>query len=921
MTTALARPARRRGSIRFATDAIRAITLLAVLLFAAVAAPPGGHAQPRPQPAAAATTEARKVVGLVFDDSGSMKNRIQLPAFAAQLLVSSLDPSRDRLFTIRLSTWVAAAKEGEVARTLAQGGGVNPQSMARLRVKALPDLPRDEFAGASSPEAILGTIRTQWPVARSDTPYGPLEMMLETLTAEARAGDVVHLVVLTDGKFEPAPPDPATLRRNFEQYRSRIKAPLHVDFVLIAPADAEGDGVRLAVEQQGVRRTLAAVFEGGPDRNCGPNTACNDVSNSRDLYRVMFDVVARINETDRSGGRSGSAARVDDRRVTLESPLSVSRIVGMTFAPAGEEPPKLAGTTFGAAPTLALDSWMEAGDTAAGWRDERNKARAVQFNLRTALGPGTHALEFDRPLGDRHLFLFDTAARFRLEARDAQGRPLPTGRDGVAEVVQGQPIRIVGSVTDRIGGRDVDVDWERLTQATVEAFVDTPNGRAAVPVDPTLVDGHRQGTFTPTVVGSHAVGGSLTLDGFVRKEAQRPAFRVVDGKLAPTVAIRAVDCPECGANELRTRLLPDRPTATVGEVDVTLPKDRAVPFTASLAGSPPWMSLVDRDGAAVSPDRVLRPDDGGRATLRLVRTIETPDEPRTHDRPIVVRIQPAAPWSGSVEATATLRVEVPEPRLEHVGDTAGGGPGATLSLDGADLDARRHGLRFELKGVSGLPVRLEDFSVATRSTWVAYEIAQDGAEIVVRPVDRWCVCAAWLFGIPGEVELVHRGIGEARATGPMAFAPTGRELLRSCGPCVGWVLLVVWFAVAVVAYARAPRFPKRAFADIKRRNQPIRASEPLRRWDGEGNWRCIRGAVCWRPTPARHSVEGLHLEAAYGGFRVLFDGSNDAIKVEAQGRTLRTIREEGTRRDFLALPWNSAFGEPRSFEQLVVRSG
>ena len=45
-----------------------------------------------------------KVVGVVFDDSGSMSGQIQLPAFGVQLLLSSLDgrDGKDRVFTVQM---------------------------------------------------------------------------------------------------------------------------------------------------------------------------------------------------------------------------------------------------------------------------------------------------------------------------------------------------------------------------------------------------------------------------------------------------------------------------------------------------------------------------------------------------------------------------------------------------------------------------------------------------------------------------------------------------------------------------------------------------------------------------------------------------------------------------------------------------
>ena len=244
----------------------------------------------------------------------------------------------------------------------------------------------------------------------------------------------------------------------------------------------------------------------------------------------------------------------------------------------------------------------------------------------------------------------------------------------------------------------------------------------------------------------------------------------------------------------------------------------------------------------------------------------------------------------------------------------------TLGFD--DLSGGRQGLRFALEDATGLPIRFEDFSVETTSPWVSYRIASEGSEIVVRPTVRHCLCAVWAFGIPHEATVVYRGYGETRASGRVALSPTAPELWSSCGFCIGILVAAIWLIGAAVTYARAPRFPKNSFAEIRRPHQPIRAVEPLRAWTREGNWRCVRGALfVWRIRPARCSIEGLHLEAAYGGFRLLLATSNELIKVDSRGSTIRTLREEAGHRDVLGLPWNSSFSERRSFEQLVVRVG
>jgi hypothetical protein len=159
------------------------------------------------------------VVGILFDDSGSMASRIQLPTFGAQLLVSTLDGrnGQDRLFTLRLSQAIAVmGTGGDITAKDLPPGGVTADNVAQWVSRRGPSLAytAEDIATDAAQQATMDKMARQWARAGGNTPYEPVEILLDRLTSETKPGEDAVLVVLTDGQFNT----PADIPRDEASY-------------------------------------------------------------------------------------------------------------------------------------------------------------------------------------------------------------------------------------------------------------------------------------------------------------------------------------------------------------------------------------------------------------------------------------------------------------------------------------------------------------------------------------------------------------------------------------------------------------------------------------------------------------------------------------------------------------------------------
>lgn len=146
-------------------------------------------------PWGSALAQTRKVVGVAFDNSGSMGEnggRTNLPVFGIQVLAASLD-QKDRLYALNFRDFLA--------RVRSNGNRVNFSDASTYLTNFSLDSP-------PSQRASIAQLKTWADNPRDGTPFEAVQVMLEHLANVAEKDDDVHAFIFTDGDFnKPPTPD------------------------------------------------------------------------------------------------------------------------------------------------------------------------------------------------------------------------------------------------------------------------------------------------------------------------------------------------------------------------------------------------------------------------------------------------------------------------------------------------------------------------------------------------------------------------------------------------------------------------------------------------------------------------------------------------------------------------------------------
>ena len=498
-----------------------------------------------------------RVVGMVVDDSGSMKTSFHKALFAAQLLIASLGPE-DQLFIARLNG----------------GGG---------QVEAVPPETRGD---------VLRQMQRNWQGKGQHTPFEPLERMLEHLAEVTAAGEDADLLVFADGAFEDPPAD---ARAVFEAIKSRFSGTrLQVYFVWL-PGNAM---------DRGLRDALLSVFNGAP------TAGARDISQPSEVFSGLAEVVEAMAGAD--SVESESLVSREGESLTYTLPFAVRRVIAVTTGDAEREPARWRRASFELTqdPPTTLEPRM-------GRKDEGDatqlRARVVRLESAAPLPAGSEIrLEFDRPLAPEDRILFDADLDIAVEVRGRDGVAVPRDASGRLRVAQGEPLTVHARFMDRdaAGWKPLNLAGTGLVPELTlgdgvreqAMTVDPASGVGRAPAGPYDAPGQRTLSVTGRIRGlKYLRADDLVID--VVPLAQ------VSPKLTTE---RLLPCAGCAPDEARLPLIPGpagaEALALVASVSaVEGPADFALTLDAPL---PPGLTLSAADGTPAL-------DAEGRGRLRL----------------------------------------------------------------------------------------------------------------------------------------------------------------------------------------------------------------------------------------------------------------------------------------------------------------
>lgn len=884
---------------------------------------------------------AGRVVGILFDDSGSMSGRLNLPAFGAQLLVSSLDGvvGQDSLFTVRLSTFEKEVLKGnsKVGRIARGQKTFSPDYIRSLLESQTEGLPRkEEIQTLQAQQKTIDSIREQWPVPVNATPYEPLEILLEQLARAARPDQNVFLIVVTDGEFDRdklAGPDASYpsedyLRRIYSNYEARFAGRLRVEFLLISDIGPKGQRLRSSVETQKVRDTLLSVFNKSTPVPGAPTDGDHNVSSVPELVREIQNIIASISATNRSD--RSEVTKLVDKSIHIRSPFSISRLISIANGPVGDGAPIITSNNLNRQPDLRFESRMENADERSGWGNQKQMAITSHFRFDPPHPSESDiTLNFDRDPSKSVLLLFQTEARYELRIRDASEELVPANADGSVNLVEKRAYTVEGVLVDHApsssGLRDVpfaSLPPSAKFSAFVAGAAPAPGvvpRRSPVRLQRNDPKDRASGALAIPTPGDYTLTGEFNLPGFVSKSATARQLHVQSGSVGYAIDVRAeVPCADCAADELRVtsrQLRENRKLATV-----RVEQSRGIASTGRVTlQAPPSVVLADRDGKIIGPslDVNLAPGSGLDLQLRLADDFN-PAPGKTTDE-VTLSLTASEPFSGRAAAQRHLVVDVPDVKLHYVGNSRESPLDQPLVTSGTSLDKASDFLRFRAENLP-YDARPEDLQMVGAS-WSLQLERRDGTDgIDLIPRQRWCTCLTWAIGVPNSVGLEYvsgPGYRPIVTRAALAFVPTHKELVTSCGAIVLALLVLMWAIAAGYLYVTAFRFPRGSHLEIIRANSPVPESEPLK----GSEQRLLLSALFLQRAHEQTSVRGLYLEARPSGAVLKFQDSDPDIRLIDQASVVGDMLKNNPQLLVQFFPWGSRFSRSRTERLMVIRNG
>lgn len=878
-----------------------------------------------------------RIVAILFDTSGSMNERYNLPSFGARLLAGTIDGRAgfDRLLVMNFNHYAQTyGGEFPIPPILLQYAGPDAGQLQDITIT-------NGVQHQDVVEALRGTFAS----ADVGTPYGPLEVMLDRIVREVAASqddEEVVFVVVSDGSYHDGTTDfdggrqVDYMRGQFEAFRSRIDqagGSLRAEYLLI---DASG-GLESKVRDQGVRDTLLEVFN-GPQRDAqGRLTGARTVSSPDRLWEALKDIIAKVAGTDRETQRP--FVRYSGQQIEVESPLSISRIVIVSTANADATLPTRQDDTLGVEPTDSrrITMRMDGPDRDFTGAPER-QGLVEHLWFQDAVQAGTYTLEFDAPVDEDVFLLFETSSLINLKIIDANGNVVMPDAQGVHTLYKDRDYRFESQILDGIdaaSGQGLVVDLDTLPQSlSMLLSLGGPVGPGTSSM--TVNRAADVGTFdwTPDTIGDVAAFARATA-GILSPSSERLRLSVVDATTDLTITpLRSeAPCPGCGSDQVTSPIEAESSEdVLVGEFDIEADGafDGAITFGPSEI--PEGFELRDKDGNVIDPNAIIEFGAQDTQTFELWRKGGVTTEQLARGAADVeISVAPAGEWTGApVQRNGTVLLNPPGLSLDLVAVSEPITPGEVdgLKVPGGEMLLGQFSAQFALNDIVIPPDRdrLSDATDITSNRFtdrlVRFELDSPDPRSVgfnaleIRPESRyWCLC--WIFlenaalgtnlrqiDVAYRVQVEDVVIQQASAVVPMEF-PVSRWL---GGTSCLWNLLMAFlfyvFLRGVWALFTTYRFPKGARIEIVELDERV-SYKPLDR----GNTVWLKAWLAWAigNPDERRVIEGLRLTATRNGALLDISRGTPNWILDRLGSTFAELKELQPKKSEYKIQWDDRF--------------
>ncbi len=813
-----------------------------------------------------------------------------------------------------------------VDATMASGAAPDIDNL----VGRIPNAVRDvSVTSAADHQALMRELERHFRYdSNTSTPYGPIEVMLHRIEAEAQPGEEIVFVLVSDGEYDNGDLFKGgamvpRMRQAFEATRDAITArggTLSVQYLFI---DRQGgSSLRTTVKDQGVRDTLTSVFNGDPA------TGSKYVSSADELWEALQDIIAEVSDTDREA--QGRFISYKGNTISLSTPLSISRVVIVATGPRGAVP-RLQTTTFTETPTETRRISTEMSGTDGALGNPAPRGGVVEhLYFQRAVPAGDYDLTFNAPV-DRDVFLlFETRAVNELSIFDSSGREIQPTASGTYRLFVGQDYEFRSQILDG-ENTPTPVDFATLPN-TLSMNLTLTMAQGPITSSMTLDDATDTGRYawSPQQTGDVAATSRASA-GILSPRSETLRITVLDS--SANVSVSAITpsaaCPNCASDEINVPLdvQGGAPIGTFA-VEAQAEIDGQIDFAGTKI--PPGMEIRDASGATVDLDGPIDFGAGSSQQFTIWRTENaTPEEIAEGMDALVILANPTGQWSGTTAQTQSKpRLEAPGLGMELVDVTQPLTPGEIdgLKTPAGELLRGQFAAQFSLVSLLTPPDPERIDELVNVSSTGAFAGLVDLKPVFPNPAATgfnaleikpetsfWCLC--WLWGanvvtgtdvrdVTVNYSYAVSGVTIQQASAtvpfayPIAFIPQGG---LSCALNLLYAFLTWVFLRGLWALFTTHRFPKGSMVEINRGN----AAPSFKRLDkGSGLWwRAWFAAFTGNPDQTM-SIEGLRMRATHKGAIVDISKTVPPWRLERLDASFQELKETQPKKTEHRLIWS-----------------